>query len=99
MSKPTADTIRVGTASWSEPKAGWYPKGLAAGQRLPFYATHFDLVELNSSFYAIPSAHLCERWARETPDGFLFDVKCHRLLSRHATKEDALPKDLHGELR
>ncbi len=95
------NTIRVGTASWSAPefvKAGWYPKGLPAGARLPSYAQHFDMVELNSSFYAIPSAHLCERWVRETPDGFLFDVKCHRLLSRHATKLDALPTDLRAEV-
>jgi uncharacterized protein YecE (DUF72 family) len=89
--------VRVGTASWSEPefvKAGWYPPGLPAGGRLSFYAERFDMVELNSSFYAIPAARMCERWARETPPGFLFDVKCHRLLSRHATKADALPKDL-----
>ncbi len=93
----SSTSIRVGTASWSEPefvKAGWYPKGLAAGQRLPFYAQQFDMVELNSSFYAIPAARMCERWVKETPDGFLFDVKCHRLLSRHATKADALPVDL-----
>ena len=37
---------------------------------------------------------MCERWVHETPPGFLFDVKCHRLLSRHATKADALPADL-----
>ena len=95
-------SIRVGTASWSEPefiKAGWYPAGLPAGRRLPFYAERFDLVELNSSFYAIPTARMCERWVQETPDGFLFDVKCHRLLSRHATKAEALPPDLreHAE--
>ena len=89
--------IRVGTASWSEPefvKAEWYPKGLPAAQQLPFYAARFDMVELNSSFYAIPQVRMCDRWARVTPDGFLFDVKCHRLLSRHATKADALPTDL-----
>ena len=60
----TATTIRVGTASWSEPefaKAGWYPKGLPAGQRLSYYAQHFDYVELNSSFYAIPAAKMCEK--------------------------------------
>ena len=94
-------SIRVGTASWSEPefvKAGWYLKGLAAGQRLAYYAQFFDYVELNSSFYAIPAAAMCERWVKETPEGFLFDVKCHRLLSRHATKADALPKDLRGEV-
>ncbi len=89
--------VRVGTASWSEPefvRAGWYPPGLPAGRRLAFYAERFDMVELNSSFYAIPSARMCERWVHETPPGFLFDVKCHRLLSRHATKADALPADL-----
>ena len=97
----STNTIRVGTASWSEPefvKAGWYPKGLPAGQRLPFYAQHFDMVELNSSFYALPAATMCARWAKETPDGFLFDAKCHKLLSRHATKADALPADLRQEV-
>ena len=93
--------IRVGTASWSEPefvKAGWYPKGLPAGQRLGYYAQFFDYVELNSSFYAIPAAAMCQKWTRETPEGFLFDVKCHRLLSRHATKADALPRDLQDQV-
>ena len=97
MSVSPSSSIRVGTASWSEPefvKAQWYPKALAAGQRLPYYAQQFDMVELNSSFYAIPAARMCARWVEQTPDGFLFDVKCHRLLSRHATKADALPKDL-----
>ena len=93
----------MGTASWSEPefaKADWYPKGLPAGQRLQYYAQLFDYVELNSSFYAIPATGMCEEWVRETPDGFLFDAKVHRLLSRHVTKADALPKDLqdHVEL-
>ena len=92
--------IRVGTASWSEPefvKAEWYPKGLPAAQQLPFYAERFDMVELNSSFYAIPQARMCDRWTKVTPDGFLFNVKCHRLLSRHATKADALAADLRHE--
>lgn len=93
----TSAPIRVGTASWTEPefiKAGWYPAGLPANGRLAYYAERFDMVELNSSFYAIPAAAVCERWVQQTPPGFLFDVKCHRLLSRHATKADALPKDL-----
>ena len=41
---------------------------------------------------------MCEKWVRETPDGFLFDAKVHRLLSRHATKVDALPKDLQEQV-
>ena len=100
LSPPTA-SIRVGTASWSEPefvKAGWYPKGLPAGQRLAYYAQFFDYVEPNSSFYAIPAAKMCEKWVRGTPEGFLIDAKVHRLLSRHATKVDALPKDLQDHV-
>ena len=96
-----ATQVRVGTASWSEPefvRAGWYPPGLAAGQRLAYYARHFDLVELNSSFYALPQARQCERWVNETPSGFLFDAKVHRLLSRHATQPDALPADLRDQV-
>lgn len=93
--------VRVGTASWSEPefvRAGWYPPGLAAGRQLAHYAQHFDLVELNSSFYALPQTRQCERWATETPPGFLFDAKVHRLLSRHATRPDMLPADLREQV-
>jgi hypothetical protein len=48
--------IRVGTASWTDPGfiADWYPKRLRAGDRLSWYAEHFKLVEVNSSFYAVP---------------------------------------------
>jgi uncharacterized protein YecE (DUF72 family) len=89
-------TIRVGTSSWSDPGfvEHWYPKGLAARERLPFYAQRFDAVELNSSFYAIPQASAVKRWAEETPDGFLFDVKLHKLLSSHAAQLKELPADL-----
>lgn len=92
--------VRVGTASWSEPefvRAGWYPPGLTARGQLAFYARHFDLVELNSSFYALPQTRQCERWVAETPPGFLFDAKVHRLLSRHATRPDMLPADLRDQ--
>jgi uncharacterized protein YecE (DUF72 family) len=51
-------------------------------------------VELNSSFYAIPSPETVKRWAEATPPGFLFDVKLHRLLSHHAAKLKDLPKEL-----
>jgi uncharacterized protein YecE (DUF72 family) len=88
--------IRVGTASWLDPGfvADWYPKKLPASERLPYYAEHFDLVELNSSFYAIPRAAQVARWCDQTPKGFLFDVKLHKLLSRHSTPPNLLPPDL-----
>ncbi len=62
---------------------------------MPFYAERSTW--WSSGFYAIPQAKMCDRWAKVTPDGFLFDVKCHRLLSRHATKAEALPADLRHE--
>jgi uncharacterized protein YecE (DUF72 family) len=88
--------IVVGTSSWADPGfvKHWYPKGIAARERLRFYAGRFEVVELNSSFYATPSRDNVERWVEITPDGFRFHVKLHRLLSRHATKPDALPPDL-----
>ena len=88
--------IFVGTASWTDPGfiADWYPPRLPPQERLPWYAEHFGLVEVNSSFYAVPSPSLTARWAAQTPGGFVFDVKLHRLLSRHSTDPKLLPRDL-----
>jgi uncharacterized protein YecE (DUF72 family) len=88
--------ILVGTASWSDPGfvEHWYPKKMPAGERLPWYAQHFEMVEVNSSFYSVPDARLVERWCHATPDGFVFDVKLHQLLSRHSANVKLLPPAL-----
>jgi uncharacterized protein YecE (DUF72 family) len=88
--------IAVGTSSWADPGfvEEWYPPDVPARERLPWYAQHFDAVEVNSTFYAVPAVSTVERWAEQTPDGFTFDVKLHKLLSRHSAKLDSLPKDL-----
>jgi uncharacterized protein YecE (DUF72 family) len=92
--------IVVGTSSWADPGfvKHWYPKDVAARDRLRFYAERFEIVELNSSFYATPPTGSVERWAEVTPDGFRFHAKLHRLLSWHATKPDALPPDMRDGL-
>ena len=72
----------------------WYPPRLPAGERLPWYAQHFEMVEVNSTFYAVPERRLVERWDRATPDDFVFNVKLHRLLSRHAATLKSLPPAL-----
>jgi uncharacterized protein YecE (DUF72 family) len=89
-------TILVGTSSWSDPGfvEHWYPKRLPAKERLGFYAERFDAVELNSSFYAIPQVSAVRGWNEATPDGFVFDVKLHKLLSHHAAQLKELPTDL-----
>jgi uncharacterized protein YecE (DUF72 family) len=94
-----AGRIYVGTSSWADPGfvAEWYPKGMPARERLPWYAERFEAVELNSSFYAVPEPATVQRWAEVTPDGFFFTVKLHRLLSRHSAEVGSLPPDLRGQ--
>jgi uncharacterized protein YecE (DUF72 family) len=96
-----AGRILVGTSSWADPGfvEEWYPQGMPARERLPWYSDRFEIVELNSSFYAVPDRDTVARWARATPPGFTFDVKLHRLLSRHAARLDSLPPDLREGAR
>jgi uncharacterized protein YecE (DUF72 family) len=70
---------------------------MPAGDRLAWYAQHFEMVEVNSTFYAAPDARMVERWCRSTPDGFTFDVKLHQLLSRHSTHAKLLPPALQRQ--
>jgi uncharacterized protein YecE (DUF72 family) len=95
-----AGRILVGTSSWADPGfvAEWYPPGMSARDRLPWYAQRFDAVEVNSSFYAIPEPGTVARWSEVTPGGFVFDYKLHRALSRHAAQVESLPPDLREGL-
>jgi len=88
--------ILVGTASWSDPGFvhRWYPKGMRANERLGWYAQHFEMVEVNSTFYSVPDLTMVERWCAATPDGFIFNVKLHQLFSFHSTAAKLLPPDL-----
>ena len=88
--------ILVGTSSWADPGfvEEWYPPGMAARDRLAWYAQRFDTVEVNSSFYAIPEVGTVARWGEVTPDGFVFDYKLHKALSRHSAEIQSLPPDL-----
>jgi uncharacterized protein YecE (DUF72 family) len=91
--------ILIGTASWTDPefiRAGWYPdevKNDAEG-RLRYYAERFPMVEVNASFYALPTAATAETWARRTPDGFRFFVKAHQVISGHPSEPGRLPAPL-----
>jgi uncharacterized protein YecE (DUF72 family) len=91
-----AGNIFIGTASWSDPGfvERWYPKKLPAGERLAWYGQHFEMVEVNSTFYSVPDVRMVERWCATTPDAFTFDVKLHQLFSFHSTPAKLLPPDL-----
>jgi uncharacterized protein YecE (DUF72 family) len=93
--------IVVGTSSWADPGfvEEWYPSDLPARDRLAWYAERFEAVEVNSSFYALPQENTVRRWAQVAPEGFTFDVKLHRLLSRHSAPLDSLPPDIRDQVR
>lgn len=69
--------ILLGTSSFSA--AGWegsfYPRGMRPADYLPFYAQHFNTVEIDSTFYACPTARTVSNWDSRTPEGFTFSVK------------------------
>ncbi len=91
--------VRVGTASWTDPefiKAGWYPDAVKndAEGRLRFYAEHFPMVEVNATFYALPTLSTVEAWVERTPPGFRFHVKAHQVISGHPSDPRRLPEPL-----
>lgn len=89
--------VRLGTCSWADKGLleTWYPPGVAtADARLRFYAERYDAVEVNASYYAIPTAQNAARWAERTPDGFTFHVKAFGLMTGHRVRPEQLPPDL-----
>lgn len=95
--------ILVGTASWTDQsliKCGRYypPDVKTAEERLRFYAAEFPLVEVDSSYYAIPTEQTARQWVERTPADFVFDVKAFRLFTQHHTTPQVLPKYVRESL-
>jgi uncharacterized protein YecE (DUF72 family) len=91
--------IHVGTCSWADKSliasGEFYPKGVSsAEERLKYYASQFDTVEVDSTYYAIPAAHTTGLWAERSPGNFLFHVKVYGALTGHGTDPRTLPKGL-----
>jgi uncharacterized protein YecE (DUF72 family) len=91
--------ILVGTASWTDPtllKSGrFYPPDANTPEgRLRYYASQFPVVEVDSSYYAMPSFNNSVLWSNRTPQQFVFDVKLFRIFTLHQTPLKALPKEL-----
>jgi uncharacterized protein YecE (DUF72 family) len=75
--------VRVGCSGWAYPhwRERFYPKGLPQRQWLAYYAEHFDTVEINNTFYRLPSPSAVEGWVEQSPPGFVFAVKASRYLT------------------
>ena len=98
-----ASTIKVGTASWTDKTliacGRFYPKGCGTAEaRLRFYAAQFSIVEVDSSYYAMPTPATAQLWAERTPVGFTMNVKAFRLFTTHATEPKVLHADIRAEL-
>jgi uncharacterized protein YecE (DUF72 family) len=91
--------IFIGTCSWTDKQlinAGtFYPQtNMSAEARLRWYSHIFPIVEVDSSYYAIPSVANAYRWVERTPSTFQFHLKMFRLFTGHWCEKSVLPKDL-----
>ncbi len=82
----TSYELRVGTCGWSYKDwvGPFYPPGTRSGQMLELYATVFDTVEINSTFYAVPSPDRVEQWNEATPETFSFTAKAPSAFTHEA---------------
>ena len=93
--------MRVGLSSWADPalieERTFYPKkSMSAEARLRFYASVFDVVEVNASYYAIPDVMTVQRWAERTPPGFVFHAKAWSLMTGHHPRAQTVPADVQA---
>ncbi len=95
--------ILIGTCSWTDPtlieSGRFYPSpSLSAEARLRYYASQFPIVEVDSSYYALPSERTSGLWVKRTGDNFIFDIKAFRLFTQHPTSPASLPRDIRQAL-
>ena len=86
-----ASDIHVGTSGWyyDDWVGRFYPEDLKRKDWLSFYQSQFDTVELNASFYRLPTEKVFENWGTRAPQGFLFAVKAWRFITHVKKLHDA----------
>jgi uncharacterized protein YecE (DUF72 family) len=103
LSASSPDRVRVGICAWADPalieEGTFYPKkSMSAEARLRFYASVFDVVEVNASYYAIPDVLTVRRWVERTPAGFVFHLKAWSLMTGHHLRPPTIPADVQALL-
>ena len=83
--------LRIGTSSWSEKswQGIFYPQGIASRDFIRHYSTVYDSVEIDATFYALPSRSTIEGWRQRTPEGFQFAAKVPRWITHEKVLLDA----------
>jgi uncharacterized protein YecE (DUF72 family) len=95
-------TVRIGTCSFADEalQKHFYPKGMRTGRdQLPYYSRHFDTVEIDSTFYRLPSRENVEKWTSWTPDDFVFHFKAFAPMTRHPVRLEQVPPELQEGLK
>jgi uncharacterized protein YecE (DUF72 family) len=79
----TTGSIYIGTSGWSYKSwaGNFYPSDLSASRQLEFYTTRFPTVEINRTFYRLPTEKTFEEWNRKASPGFLYSIKGSRALT------------------
>jgi uncharacterized protein YecE (DUF72 family) len=82
--------IYVGTSGYNYPewKGRFYPASLAAAKMLPYYAERLSTVEINYTFYRMPTARLVTGWAGQVPEGFKFTLKAPKRITHDRRLRD-----------
>ena len=98
-----AGNVLVGTASWTEKtlleaRAFYPPAANTPEKRLRYYARHFPVVEVDATYYALPTAARAQAWAERTPADFVFGVKAYASLTGHPVEPRRLDRDLVAAL-
>ena len=90
MTQPRTPHLRLGTSSWSsEDWVGpFYPAGTPPADFLNLYAQHFDTVEVDSTYYRIPSESMVRNWRARTPPEFIFAAKFPQVITHKKVLQD-----------
>jgi uncharacterized protein YecE (DUF72 family) len=95
--------ILVGISSWADPglvKSDFYPADVkTADDRLAYYSRLFPIAEIDSSFHFFPTRRNIDMWLRETPPGFVFDIRAFSLFTGHPSHFEAIPKSVRPALK
>lgn len=101
MTAPNIANLHIGTCAWAHEdwRGVFYPEHLPPADRLAYYSRWFDAVEVDSTFYHIPTPAVAAHWAAVTPPGFRFSCKVPREITherRLRDSEELLAAFLHG---
>jgi uncharacterized protein YecE (DUF72 family) len=91
----TIHPIRIGTSGWSYPEwdGAFYPPGMDPADYLGWYADRFPIVEVDSTFYRVPTRRMVQGWRNHTPSGFRFALKVPQVIT-HKKQLDGCDKDV-----